>query len=100
MAATPKPIRKVIKKASSSHRKEMAEHGERHKQFGSPTKQETKAMLGKHEGRLKKHAKEHGQVAMPHHPNYNKSRAEKTKHHKHSKEDLMKAHHHMAEHMR
>lgn len=79
MAATPKPIRKVIKKASSSHRKEMAEGGEKSKQFGSPSKQSTKKSLTSHESRLKKHAKSHGQVAMPHHPNYNKSRAEKTK---------------------
>ncbi len=79
MAATPKPVRKVIKKASATHRGKMAEGGELHKQFGSPSKKSTKEMLVKHEKRLKSHAKEHGQVAMPHHPNYNKTRAEKTK---------------------
>lgn len=79
MASTPKPIRKVIKKASNKHMKRMETNPELHKQFGSPSKKETRAMLEKHEGRLKEHAKKHGQVAMPHHPNYSKVKAEKAK---------------------
>lgn len=57
----------------------MKHDTEKAKQFGSPNKQETNKMLHKHEKTLKTHAKKHGQVAMPHHPNYNKARAEKTK---------------------
>jgi len=74
MAATPKPIRKQIKAVRAKHMKSGPK-----RDFGEKTKQEAKKNIASHSDRLKTHAKKHGQLAMPHHPNYSKSKIPKKK---------------------
>lgn len=71
MVATPKPVRKQIKKSILSHAKKSVGKTE----FGAPSKQTAKKQGESHGKRLKAHAKKHGQVAMPHHKEYKKSLA-------------------------